>query len=39
MRRAELLMSLPTNETFLVAMVLLVGFFLGLWATMLGKGS
>ena len=38
MLHAEFLMSSPTNGIFLVAMVLLIGLFLALWATMIGKG-
>jgi hypothetical protein len=34
----DFLMSSPANGTFQVAMVLLVGLFMGLWSTMTGKG-
>ena len=35
---ADLLMSAPSNGTFQVALVVLVGLFMGLWSAMTGKG-
>jgi hypothetical protein len=35
---SEFSMSVSSNGTFLVAMVVLVGLFMGLWSTMTGKG-
>ena len=38
MSYAEFAMEASSNWTFLVAMVVLVGLFMGLWSSMIGKG-